>query len=268
MRQPGAVFAEWGGFADELADAAADAILPYFRTPMAVEHKPGKGAFDPVTLADREAEAAMRALIMARFPDHGVIGEEFPPRNRDAEHVWILDPIDGTKAFITGFPLWGTLIALVRAGRPVLGLVNQPYTKERYGGADGMALLREAGTSRPLRTRACAGLDRAVLTTTSPLLIEAAADLERFQALEARVRLSRYGGDCYGYCMLAGGHTDIIVETGLKAHDIAALIPIIEGAGGIVTDWCGGSALNGGRIVACGDPALHPRVLDVLNGKG
>lgn len=255
----------FAAFAEELAAAAARAILPFFRTPMAVRDKGADGIFDPVTDADSAAEEAMRALIAARFPDHGICGEEFPERNVGAEFTWILDPIDGTKSFILGFPLWGTMIGLGHGGRPVLGLVHQPFTGETFSGHDGGARYAGPGGTWPLKTRACAGLDSAMLTTTSPLLIEAAADRARFAALETRVRLSRYGGDCMGYCLLADGHIDLVAETGLKMHDIAPLIPIIEGAGGVVTDWEGGEAGAGGHVLAAGDRRLHAAALEILS---
>lgn len=255
----------FAAFAKELAAAAAAAILPHFRTPMEVRDKSAGGAFDPVTEADRAAEEAMRRLIARRYPDHGVRGEEFPDRNADADLVWILDPIDGTKSFILGFPLWGTLIGLVQGGRPLLGLAHQPFTGETFGGHGGRAFYRGPGGEWPLRTRSCGGLGDAMLTTTSPLLIEDAADRARFAALEKRVRLSRYGGDCFGYCMVADGHVDLVAETGLKVHDIVPLVPIIEGAGGVVTDWAGGSALAGGRVLAAGDRRVHAAALEILS---
>jgi len=253
-------------FAEELAAAAGKAILPHFRTPLAVEDKGDGSLFDPVTEADRAAESVMRGMIAARFPDHGVRGEEFADRNPDAEHVWVLDPIDGTKSFIIGFVGWGTLIGLMRRGTPILGLMSQPFTGELFIGHGGRARYRGPAGDRALKSRRCGALGRAMLTTTSPSLIEDEADLARYRDLETRVRLSRYGGDCYAYCMIADGHVDLVAETGLKMHDIVPLVPIIEGAGGIVTDWNGGSPLGGGRVLAAGDRRVHAAALKVLAG--
>jgi histidinol phosphatase-like enzyme (inositol monophosphatase family) len=252
-----------GGFVEELATVSGQAILPFFRTALGAENKAGAGAFDPVTEADRAAEVAMRRLIKQRFPQHGILGEEFGAEGTDAEYVWVLDPIDGTRAFIAGLPLWGTLIGLTRAGAPVRGLMHQPFTGERFAGDGGQATWRGPSGERRLRTRRCDGLADAILCTTSPKLFsgdEAAA----YDAVESAVRLARYGTDCYAYCMLAAGHVDLVVEAGLKPYDIVALIPIIEGAGGVVTDWQGGSAASGGRIVAAGDPRLHAAALERL----
>ncbi|MDP2621890.1 MAG: histidinol-phosphatase [Hyphomicrobiales bacterium] len=253
-------------FAEELAAAAGKAILPHFRTPLTVEDKGDGSLFDPVTEADRTAETVMRRMIAARFPDHGIKGEEFSDRNADAEHVWVLDPIDGTKSFVIGFAGWGTLVGLMRRGIPILGLMSQPFTGELFIGHGGRAHYRGPAGDRTLKSRRCGALDKAMLTTTSPSLIEDEADLARYRVLEAQVRLSRYGGDCYAYCMVADGHIDLVAETGLKAHDIVPLVPIIEGAGGIVTDWNGGSALDGGRVLAAGDRRVHAAALQILAG--
>jgi myo-inositol-1(or 4)-monophosphatase len=249
-------------FLDRLADAAAGAIMPHFRTRFVVEHKGGDG-FDPVTVADRAAEEAMRRLISATFPDHGIVGEEFPSERADAENVWVLDPIDGTRAFISGLPLWGTLIGLLSGGKPVLGMMAQPFTGERYVGDGSKAWYAGPGGAKTLATRRCDRLADATLFTTSPFLFDA-VELPAYRRVEAAARLTRYGCDCYAYAMLAAGHADVVVEAGLKPYDIVALIPVIEGAGGVVTTWDGGSAANGGRIVATGDPRLHEAVLTEL----
>ena len=258
--------ASLAAFANELAAAAGKAILPHFRTPLAIDDKSDGSVFDPVTEADRAAETVMRRMIADRFPDHGIKGEEFPDHNPDAEHIWVLDPIDGTKSFVIGFAGWGTLIGLLHEGAPVLGLMSQPFTGEVFVGHGGEAHYRGPAGSRALKSRPCGALGEAMLTTTSPLLIEDEADLARFRELEARVLLSRYGGDCYGYCMIADGHVDLVAETGLKMHDIVPLVPIIEGAGGVITDWKGGSPLAGGRVLAAGDPRVHAAALEVLSG--
>src|SRR5688572_11005358 len=236
---------DFAAFVDRLATVSGDAILPFFRTSLGVENKAGPGSFDPVTAADRAAETAMRTLIRQSFPDHGIIGEEFGNERTDAEYIWVLDPIDGTKSFITGMPAWGTLIALTRTGVPVYGMMHQPFTRERFSGDGGAARYRGPAGERVLRTRHCAGLGDATLMTTSPLLMDDAERLA-FGRVEATVRLSRYGGDCYAYCMLAAGHVDLVIECGLKPHDVIALIPIIAGAGGIMTTWDGGPAKAGG----------------------
>jgi len=256
-------------FLEQLADASAEAILPFFRTSLVARDKAHGGAFDPVTEADHAAEIAMRRLIERNFPDHGIVGEEFEDKRTGAEYVWVLDPIDGTKSFICGFPTWGTLIGLEHDGVPVYGVMNQPFTRERFSGDGRAATWRGPAKHggdfdrRPLRTRACDGLAQATLMTTSPLLIEEGRR-DKFLRLEKEVRLSRYGGDCYAYCALAAGHVDLVVESGLNPYDIVALIPIVEGAGGVVTTWDGEGAQKGGAIVAAGDPALHAAALEML----
>ena len=252
-------------FVDRLATVSGEAILPFFRTLLGVENKGGAGHFDPVTAADRAAETAMRTLIRQNFPDHGIIGEEFGSERTNAEYVWVLDPIDGTKSFITGMPAWGTLIALTRAGEPVYGMMHQPFTRERFTGDSRSARYSGPAGERALRVRRCAELSEALLMTTSPLLMQQ-ADRESFGKVEKAVRLSRYGGDCYAYCMLAAGHVDLVIETELKPYDILPLIPIIVGAGGIVTAWDGAAPTAGGRIIAAGDQRIHEAAIQLLNG--
>ncbi|HZS63731.1 MAG TPA: histidinol-phosphatase [Xanthobacteraceae bacterium] len=255
---------DFAAFVDELASVSGETILPFFRTALAVENKKHKdGAFDPVTAADRAAENAMRALIRRSFPEHGIIGEEYQSERADAEYVWVLDPIDGTKSFITGMPTWGTLIALTRFGEPVFGMMHQPFTGERFSGDGGAARYRGPGGARDLHTRACASLGEAVVSTTSPLLMNP-ADREIFRRVENAARLSRYGGDCYAYCMLAAGHLDLVIETELQVHDVMAMIPIIAGAGGVMTTWDNEPPLAGGRIVAAGDRRVHAAALALL----
>jgi myo-inositol-1(or 4)-monophosphatase len=255
---------DFEAFIDQLASISGNAIRPFFRTSLGVEDKSRGGAFDPVTAADRAAEQAMRTLIREKFPAHGIIGEEFGPERPDAEFVWILDPIDGTKSFISGMPAWGTLIALTRAGQPVFGMMHQPFIAERFTGDGAAARYRGPVGDRALMVRPCATLAEAVLYTTSPRLMNA-ADRAAFSTVEESVRLSRYGGDCYAYCMLAAGHVDLVIETELKPYDVAALIPIISGAGGIVTTWTGEPAHAGGRIIAAGDRRVHADALAMLN---
>jgi myo-inositol-1(or 4)-monophosphatase len=267
---------DFAAFVERLAQASSEVIIPFFRTSIRAEDKSKGGVFDPVTEADRAAEVAMRRLIGQTFPAHGVIGEEYGQDRPDAEYVWVLDPIDGTKSFISGLPLWGTLIGLMHRGRPVYGMMSQPFTRERYCGDGkrshwrGLALPRGEGAhsewvTRALHVRACPSLAEATLMTTSPLLFND-EDRAAYHRVEKATRLARYGGDCYAYCMLASGFVDVIVEANLKPYDIVALVPIIEGAGGIVTNWEGDAAAKGGRILAAGDRRLHEEAMRRLAG--
>jgi len=256
---------DFAAFVDELAAVSGETIRPFFRTALGVENKSLSGGFDPVTAADRAAEEAMRALINRTFPEHGILGEEFEAERPEAEYVWVLDPIDGTKSFICGLPAWGTLIALTRRGEAVYGLMHQPFTREHFAGDGRAARYRGPAGDRALRTRACAELKDAVLLTTSPLLMSE-ADRDCFRRVEETVRLSRYGGDCYAYCMLGAGHVDLVIETQLKPYDVLALIPIIEGAGGVITTWENGRPHSGGRIIAAGDRRVHAQAMKLLQG--
>jgi myo-inositol-1(or 4)-monophosphatase len=250
-------------FVDQLANAAGEAIRPFFRTALGVENKGKAGTFDPVTEADRAGETAMRALIRKTFPAHGIIGEEFGSDRADAPYVWVLDPIDGTKSFIAGMPVWGILIGLLKDGVPVYGMMHQPFIGERFTGDGATARYRGPAGERRLSVRSCAALKEAVVFTTSPLLMSDSERM-RFQKVERAARLSRYGGDCYSYCMVAAGYADVVIETGLQPYDVLPLIPIIEGAGGIVTTWDGGSALKGGRVIVAGDRRVHEQALKLL----
>lgn len=252
-------------FVHRLATVSGEAILPFFRTALGVEDKSRGHSFDPVTEADRAAEQAMRQLIRTTFPDHGIIGEEFENLNVDAPYVWALDPIDGTKSFISGLPAWGTLIGLLKEGDPVYGMMHQPFIKERFFGDGASARYMGPAGERLLAVRDCGRLKDAVLFTTSPRLMND-ADRAAFEGVEEQVRLSRYGGDCYAYCMVAAGLVDLVVETELQDHDVIALVPIIEGAGGIVTSWEGGSPVAGGRVVAAGSRKVHEEALKLLVG--
>jgi len=254
---------DFAAFVDELATTAGEAIRPFFRTTLGVEDKARNGPFDPVTAADRAAEQAMRALIKRNFPAHGIVGEEFGADHADNAYVWVLDPIDGTKSFISGMPVWGTLIGLLKDGEPVYGMMHQPFIGERFTGDGAKARYRGPAGDRRLLARACASLAEATIFTTSPLLMDG-QDRERFRKVEEKARLSRYGGDCYAYCMVAAGFADLVIETNLKPHDIVALIPIIEGAGGVITNWEGGPAAKGGRIVAAGDKRVHAEAMALL----
>src|SRR5271168_810051 len=243
---------DFAAFVDELAAVSGETIRPFFRSALGIENKSRSGGFDPVTAADRAAEAAMRTLIKRTFPEHGIVGEEFGPDRENAEYVWVLDPIDGTKSFICGMPVWGTLIALTRRGEAIYGMMHQPFTREHFTGDGSAASYRGPAGDRALRARPCATLDDAVLLTTSPLLMRE-ADRRQFRRVEQEVRLSSSGGDCYAYCMLAAGHVDLVVETELKPYDVLPLIPIIEGSGGVITSWDNGRPHDGGRIIAAGD---------------
>ena len=253
---------DFSSFVDRLATVSGETILPFFRTALAIDNKQ-PGGFDPVTAADRAAENTMRALIRKSFPGHGIIGEEYGSEHGEAEYVWVLDPIDGTKSFIAGMPAWGTLIGLMHRGEPVFGMMHQPFIGERFSGDGGGARYRGPAGERDLRARACAGLADALLFTTSPLLMKE-ADRALFRRVENAVKLSRYGGDCYAYCMLAAGQIDLVIETEIKPHDIVPLIPIVTGAGGLVTTWENGPAQAGGRIVAAGDKRVHAAALKLL----
>jgi histidinol-phosphatase len=253
---------EYRAFAERLADAARAAILPYFRAAPAVEHK-GGARFDPVTEADRKAEAAMRALIEAAFPTHGIVGEELGEKPSQDGFAWVLDPIDGTRAFIAGLPLWGVLIALCHEGRPLIGVMDQPYLDERFIGWSGGAELVVRGAVRRLETRACAGLADAIVSSTDVHLF-AGAESEAFGRVRNAAKLTRFGYDCYAYCMVGLGGIDIVIESGLKAYDIAALIPILTGAGGGVCSWSGGDASAGGQVLAYGDARARDAALALL----
>lgn len=250
-------------FMRRMAGAAAAQTLPRFRTAGAVSNKLEAG-FDPVTEADREAEQAIRALIRTEFPAHGILGEEFGAENLEASHVWVIDPIDGTRAFISGLPLWGTLVGLTADGDAVAGMMSQPFTGELFrADADG-SFFEGPGGNRRLSTRATGNLAEAIMCTTTPALFLDRAR-ETYDRLEAAVRLARYGTDCYAYAMVAAGQVDLVVETGLQPYDIVALVPIIEQAGGVITTWDGGPAERAGDIVAAATPALHEAAMAYLN---
>lgn len=265
---PAAQLETFEAFAVELAHAAGAVILPLFRAEHGLEDKgaaKGRG-FDPVTAADRGAEAAIRQAIAARFPDHGVIGEEYGEDRPGAEFVWVLDPVDGTRGFIAGAPLWTTLIALRWRGAPVVGAISQPYLEEVFvGSALGSRLLRPGGARR-LAVRPCPRLTEATLGATDPQGYSSAAELAAFQALRPRVRLARFGGDAYFFALVALGTMDLVVEpSALKAWDVEAAIPLIQGAGGLVTDWRGQPVGGrGGQVVMAGDRACLEQALESL----
>ena len=245
--------------AHRLADAAGAAIRPWFRARFEIE---AKADHSPVTQADRAAEAAIRAILARERPGDGIVGEEYGNEREDAERVWVLDPIDGTRSFIAGRPIFGTLIALLDEGRPVLGVIDQPIGGERWLGVVGEATTLNGA---PVRTRPCSALAKAHLATTSPLLF-AADERACFDGLTASVRDTLWGGDCYNYALLASGHLDLVVESGLKLYDFAALVPVVEGAGGLMRDWRGAplGMESDGRVVALGDAGLLGDVLERL----
>lgn len=245
--------------AHRLADASGAVVRRYFRTPFDIVEK---ADWTPVTIADREAEEALRALIKSARPDHGIIGEEFGNERADARYVWVLDPIDGTGSFATGKPVFGTLIALLEDDVPILGVIDQPITGERWIGARGHGTTLN---NKPVRTRPCPHLKAAWLESTSPSLF-AKPDGEAFQRLAAATLRTRWGSDCYAYAVLATGFVDLVAETGLKLYDFAALIPVVEGAGGLITDWAGKplTRRSGGHVLAAGDARVHAEACRVL----
>ena len=247
-----------------LADRAGAEILPFFRKGVAAENK-AKIGFDPVTAADMAAERVIRKILAQACPDHGIVGEELGESSGAGRYTWVIDPIDGTRAFLTGYPLWGVLIGLMDGEHAVLGLMDQPFTGERFWATPKGAFMRiGAGKEHPIKTRACNSLEQAVLASTAPEMFKTREEKAGFAAVSNAVRMTRFGGDCYAYAMLAAGNIDIVVEAGLKAVDIVALIPIIERAGGRITTWDGKAATSGGRIVAAGDPKIHAAALKLL----
>jgi inositol-phosphate phosphatase/L-galactose 1-phosphate phosphatase/histidinol-phosphatase len=244
-----------------LADAAGAAIRPYFRQPLAVDDKADR---TPVTAADRAAEQAMRSLIEREFPDHGIVGEEFGRVRENAEFVWTLDPIDGTKSFISGVPLFGTLIALTRVKRPILGVIDQPISRERWVGAAGCPTTLNGSV---VHCRRCPALAAATLFATTPDMFKE-RDTAAFARMSNAVKLTRFGADCYAYGLLAAGFIDLVLEASLKPYDFCAMVPIVEGAGGVATDWRGANLdlASDGRILVAGDRRIHQAALALLGG--
>jgi histidinol phosphatase-like enzyme (inositol monophosphatase family) len=251
-------------FAHTLADAAGHVIRPYFRKRIEIIDK-GKGAFDPVTEADRRAEEVIGELIAKTYPEDGVLGEEYGEKQGSSGYRWLIDPIDGTRAFIVGITLWGTLIALEHKGKPVIGILDQPILNERFVGAGGKATLTTPEATVALRTRACERLADAVVTTTHPYAYFTPEQMNLFDHLSRKARMSRFHGDCYSYGVLAMGFVDLVVEADLKPWDTAALIPIVEGAGGMITDWKGAPVLGGGSVIAAGDARVHAEAVKLLS---
>jgi myo-inositol-1(or 4)-monophosphatase len=256
---------ELATFALHLADAAAKVTLPHFRSGLSVDNKRGEFTFDPVTAADRDAEEAIRSLIKSRYPAHGIHGEEHGRETGTSPLTWVIDPIDGTRSFITGVPLWGTLIALNDGTRPIVGVMDQPYIGERFLGRPGGSELIGKHGRRILRTSRCTTLEDALLGNTDPAMFRDEKAKAAFREVSARVKLRRFGGDCYFYCLLAAGTIDLVIEASLQPYDIQALIPVIEHAGGIVTSWSGGDPQMGGTVVAAATPELHAAALEILS---
>lgn len=252
--------------AHKMADAARSAILPHFRTAsLNAENKLSEG-FDPVTVADRAAEQAMRAVLAELRPEDGILGEEFGTSTGTSGRTWVLDPIDGTRGFISGTPTWGVLIALSDDTGPFLGVIDQPYTGERFCGGPEVAQMTGPLGARSLQTRDTEALQDAILFTTFPE-VGTPQDRAGFQRVAAQAKLTRYGMDCYAYALLAAGQVDLVIEAGLNAYDIQAPIAVIQAAGGIVTNWEGGSVHEGGRALAAANPTLHRAALELLNSR-
>ncbi len=249
--------------ANELADIARLETLRLFRSPGLASDNKDKSGFDPVTEADRATEAAMREVIELRRPDDAILGEEYGNKAGTSGLTWVLDPIDGTRSYISGAPTWGVLIGVDNGAGPVLGIIDQPYIGERFIGAFGESKLVTRDGSRKIQTRACKSLSDAILFTTYP---EVGSPVEQtgFEAVSEKVKLTRYGMDCYAYALLAMGQVDIVIEAGLQAYDVQGPQGVIEASGGIFSNWKGGPAHMGGRILATGDNELHKQVLDVL----
>jgi len=249
-------------FAHRLADAAGAAILPHFRSQASVENKLDQG-FDPVTIADRAAELAMRQLITAERPDDGVLGEEFPLLESRNGWSWTLDPIDGTRGFIAGTPTWSVLIALTYEDQPVLGVIDQPYVGERFSGYENWTEFATRTERKRLGVSKVATLDKAILVTTDSHLF-AGKEADQFTAVRQAARLTRYGMDGYGYGLLAIGTVDLVIESGLAPYDLHALLPVVQNAGGVITNWAGEEDYSAGALVAAATPQLHAQAIRVM----
>jgi myo-inositol-1(or 4)-monophosphatase len=250
--------------AHALADAARAAILPHFRTAgLEADNKLSQG-FDPVTVADKAAERAMREVLARLRPDDGILGEEYGATEGSTGLTWVLDPIDGTRAFLSGTPTWGVLIAVMDHTGPVMGLVDQPYIRERFHGGFGEAWVEGPSGRQPLATRAPRGLGEAIIFTTFPE-VGTEEEARAFHELAGQTRLTRYGMDCYGYALVAAGQVDLVVEAGLQAYDIQGPQAVVEAAGGVVTDWQGGPAHMGGRVIAAANAEIHAAALEILS---
>lgn len=250
-------------FAIELAEASAAAILPYFRQNTAIDVKDGP-VWDPVTEGDRAGERAIRALIERHYPDHAIHGEEYGFKEGRSPFTWVLDPVDGTRAFVSGMPTWATLIGLSFEGRPVLGLMNQPVVGDMFHGSPRGAWHSYRGKASPISVRRNVPLARATIGTTAPELYRSEQNQRRFQELRAKAQLTRYGGDSYFFCLLAAGHIDIAMDCGLQPYDITPLLPIITAAGGVAAEWTGGDLARGGNVITAGSQALLDEALAIM----
>jgi len=250
-------------FAIALAQASAREILPFFRRNVDVEVKDGP-VWDPVTEGDRAGERAIRAMIEERYPDHGIHGEEYGVKEGRSGFTWILDPVDGTRSFVCGMPTWATLIGLNFEGRPVIGLMNQPVVGDMFYGNPEGAWHDYRGVTAPIRARTGIGLSRASIGTTAPELYRSDRDRQAFERLRKKAQLTRYGGDAYFFCVMAAGHIDIAMDANLQAYDIAPLLPIVAGAGGVAAEWTGGNPADGGHVITAGSRALLDEALAVL----
>ena len=249
--------------AHELADLARPETLKFFRTGLASDNKAGPGGFDPVTEADRGAEAVMRARLAELRPEDGILGEEFGHQTGSSGITWVLDPIDGTRGYISGTPTWGVLIVASDAEGPIFGVIDQPYIGERFsGGGDHAEVSGPLGVA-PISVRPTSRLEDAILLTTFPE-VGTASEGAAFRAVADKVRLTRYGMDCYGYALLAAGQVDLVIEAGLHPYDVHAPIAVVQGAGGIMTDWQGRPCHAGGRVIAAANPAIHAQALEIL----
>lgn len=237
--------------------------MRHFRAPLEITNKLDKG-FDPVTIADQAAETAIRNYLVNHFPDHGILGEEHASINEKADYCWIIDPIDGTRAFISGLPTWGTLIGLSHMGKPIAGVMHQPFTGEKFFSSGKDSFLEHGQSQQKINTSSVTELDQATLMSTAPELFTG-TDQEGFAKLSKSCRLTRFGFDCYAYAMVAAGHIELAVECGLNTYDIAPLIPLIEQAGGVVTSWNGECAADGGKVIAAANKAILNQALEVLS---
>jgi histidinol phosphatase-like enzyme (inositol monophosphatase family) len=254
--------AEFLALAERLAEASGKIVRRYFRTGVEIITKADAS---PVTIADRETETALRHIVRLAYPDHGLLGEEFPAERADAEFVWIFDPIDGTKSFITGRPFFGTLIGLLHRGKPILGVIDHPAIGERWIGASGYSTTFQG---KPVKVRACADIAKAVLAASSPHMFGTAEAAAAFERVQRKAGLTLYGADCYAYGLVASGFHDIVVEANNGIHDFLPLVPVVEGAGGIITDWDGKplGVASGDKVLAAGDKRMHAAALKLIRG--
>jgi inositol-phosphate phosphatase/L-galactose 1-phosphate phosphatase/histidinol-phosphatase len=254
--------AEFIALAERLAEASGKIVRRYFRSSLEIITKADAS---PVTIADRETETALRQMVKLAYPGHGLIGEEFPAERAEAEYVWIFDPIDGTKSFITGRPLFGTLIGLLHRGKPILGVIDHPAIGERWIGASGRATTFQG---QPVKTRSCAAIGSAVLAASSPHMFGSEAATEAFGRVQRKAGLTLYGADCYAYGLIASGFHDLVVEANNGIYDFLPLVPVVEGAGGIITDWEGRTlgVHSGDKVLAAGDRRMHEAALKLIAG--